>query len=125
MTLTKLGFFNIPDSQTTTEIKETEKNDAKTIVMEILGITFQDKESDKSIPVSVEPELQKYVLDFLMRLNSLENRLTVLAKNVIKKNIRPGDKKLPLPKSLQEYVQQSLPQEIIENIEILRGSRFR
>ena len=120
MTLTKLGFFNISDSTITTETTKTEKNGAKTIVPEILKITFQDKESGKSIPVSVEPELQKYVLDFLMRLNSPKSPLAVLAKNVIKENIRSDEKKLPLPEPLQKDVQQSLPQEIIENIEILR-----
>ena len=131
MTLTKLGFFNISDSTTTTETTETEENGAETIVTEILKITFQHKESGKSITVSVEPELKKYVFDILIRLNPPNNLylypLTVLAKNVIKRNDIPvNDEKLFLPKPLQEYTkQQPSSQEIIENIEILRGSRFR
>ena len=115
--LTKLGFCNISDSTITTETTGTEENGAETIVSEILKITFQDKESDKSITVSVEPEMEGYFFDILIRLNPGKSRLIALAKNVIKKNIRSDDKKLPLPVPLQEYVQKSLSQEIIKIIE--------
>ena len=65
MTLTKLGFFNSSYSTTTTE---TETSGAETIVTEIPKITFQDKESGKSITVSVEPELEEYIFDFSLGL---------------------------------------------------------
>ena len=132
MTLTKLGFFNISDSTITTdttdttettETTETEENGAETIVPEIFKITFQDKESSTSITVSVEPEMEEYFFDILIRLNPEKSRLTVLAKNVIKENKPIYDKRSDLPEILQRYIEQKPSlQEIIEIIEKLRDN---
>ena len=124
MTLTKLGFSNISNSTT---ITYTQENGAETIVTEILKITFQDKKSGESKTFyAEEPELKEYVFDFLVALNSPKSSLVALAKNAIKQNKTLDDKKRCLPKLLQEYIkQQPSSQEIIENIEILRGSRFQ
>ena len=118
MILTKLGFFNIWSYDIVTQIK---KNGTESVLVQIM---FEDKKSGKISTVDLDPELEEYALDFLMMLNSPENfylnpyPLTLLAKNVIKKNniaVRS------LPEPFQRYMKQ--PQDIIKNIEILRGSR--